>query len=287
MKPFDIDGVSWLDLRTKGFVHAKAFLTDGELSRVIDDYRAQAVKARTNGNYDAPLASPLLTRSLESKVASVSDAVRAATGLRADVAVAGLYFSTEKGVNFAWHQDHESYFIYQQHSHYLNFYVPIVKPDPERTNLCLVPFDALERRVSRPDYQRLIGSGAARFLPDEGRTLVSDDEHGEQYALPVNIEELKVTPRLEPGDLLLLRGDMIHRTEDTQTDRVALSLRRTRGNAVIRKAKLVGAADFKRQIITNNKSTYGVLLECFEALRQEEITAKQFTSWHVTRGVRA
>lgn len=287
MDPFNPDGVNWLDLRTKGFVHAKGFLTEDELSRVSDDYRAQAVKARTNGNYDAPLASPLLTRSLDSKVSSVTDALRAATGLRADLTVAGLYFSTEKGVNFGWHQDHESYFIYQQHSHYLNFYIPIVKPDAERSNLCLVPFDALERSLSRPDYQRLVGSGAARFLPEEGRTLVADDERGEQYPLPVNIEDLKVAPRLEPGDLLLLRGDMIHRTEDTDTDRVALSLRRTRGNAVISKAKLTGASDFKRQIIANNKSTYGVLLDCFEALREEEITAKQFASWHVTRGARA
>jgi len=178
---------NWADLRTKGFVHAKAFLSDSELSRVSDDYRAQAVKARTNGNYDAPLASPLLTRSLDAKVAAVCDALRTATGLRADLTVAGIYFSTEKGVNFAWHQDHESYFIYQQHSHYLNFYMPIVKPDPECTNLCLVPFDALEQRLSRADYQRLVGSGAARFLPDGGRTLVSDDEHGEQYELPLNI----------------------------------------------------------------------------------------------------
>ena len=73
MKSFDIDGTNWLDLRTKGFVHAKAFLTDSELTRVSDDYRAQAVKARTNGNYDAPLASPLLTRSLDAKVAAVTD----------------------------------------------------------------------------------------------------------------------------------------------------------------------------------------------------------------------
>ena len=37
----------------------------------------------------------------------------------------GTYFSTEKGINFGWHQDHESYFVNQTHQHYLNIYMPI------------------------------------------------------------------------------------------------------------------------------------------------------------------
>ena len=41
----------------------------------------------------------------------------------------GTYFSTEKGINFGWHQDHESYFVNQTHRHYLNIYMPIKKPE--------------------------------------------------------------------------------------------------------------------------------------------------------------
>ena len=39
------------------------------------------------------------------------------------------YFATEKGINFGWHQDHESYFVNQTHQHYLNIYIPIKKSE--------------------------------------------------------------------------------------------------------------------------------------------------------------
>jgi hypothetical protein len=278
---------NWCDLRTKGFVHAKSFLTEHELTRLRDDYQAQATKSRANGNYDVPLASPLVTRSLEGKLAAAAGALYEATGVLADMTVAGLYFATEKGVNFAWHQDHESYFLYQQHSHYLNFYIPIIKPDPLRTNICLVPFDALESRLTRADYRRLVGSGASRFMPEADQTWVSDDEQGEQYTLPLNLESLRITPQLDAGDLLLMRGDMIHRTEDTSTDRVAISFRRTRANAVISKTRFFAGADSKRQMIQNNRGIYAPLIECFESLRREEVTAKQLASYQLTRGMRA
>ena len=43
--------------------------------------------------------------------------------------------------------------------------------------------------------------------------------------LPVHFDEIAQTPHLREGDALLFRMDLFHQTQDTETERVALSLR--------------------------------------------------------------
>lgn len=274
-----ITDLPWQSLASRGFLHVREFLTPPELAKLRNDYEAQFARGAANGNYDVPLVSPLLTWRFEPKLQAVGAVVQAAAGICADMTVAGLYFSTAKGISFAWHQDHESFFMYQQHADYLNFYIPVIKPEVAHTNLCVIPFDRLAAQVPERCYRRLAGSGAARLFPDGCETRVCDDEHGEEYTLPVNIEELKVTPEMAPGDLLLMRGDMIHRTQDTQTERVAVSFRRTRAASVINRARLLSGASAKREMMQKNGALFAPLLACFETLKQEEITAKQLAAY--------
>jgi hypothetical protein len=278
---FAIAGAPWEDLATAGFVHVRGFLSTREVAKVRSDYEAQRARgAARNGNYDVPTASPLLTWHFEPKLRAVSAAVSTATGITADMTVAGLYFATEKGVSFAWHQDHESFFIYQQHRNYLNFYVPIVKPERSRSNVCIVPFDRVDANAGR---DRLLGSGASRFFPQGATTRVCMDESGDEYVLPVDIEGLKVTPELDPGDLLLMRGDAIHRTQDTSTERVAISFRRTRSSGRISRARLLAGGLAKRDMMRKNSALFGPLLECFEVLRRDEITAQELSAFYMNR----
>jgi hypothetical protein len=277
---FAIAGAPWEELATAGFVHVRGFLSPRDVAKVSGDYTAQRARAARNGNYDVPTASPLLTWHFEPKLRAVSEAVSAATGIKADLAAAALYFATEKGVSFAWHQDHESFFIYQQHRDYLNFYVPIVKPERSRSNVCVVPFDRIDANAGR---DRVVGSGACRFFPQGSTTRVCVDESGEEYVLPVDIERLKVTPELEPGDLLLMRGDVIHRTQDASTDRVAISFRRTSSSGRIRKSRLLAGGPAKRDMMRKNSALFGPLLECFGVLRRDEITAQELSSFYMNR----
>jgi hypothetical protein len=97
------------------------------------------------------------------------------------------------------------------------------------------------------------------------------DETGAEYQLPVNIDTLAVHPELSAGDLLLIRGDVIHRTQDAEKQRTAVSIRYTKGNAPISRAQLLSGCDFKRNMIKNNQRTYDSILEKFNT--QDVVTA--------------
>jgi ectoine hydroxylase-related dioxygenase (phytanoyl-CoA dioxygenase family) len=277
----------WQELKDKGYVHIKKFLTDAELLVLRDDWteRSKATKGSANGNYPIVDVTQRTIWRFHRKVKAVTDTVSAVTGINADADAGGsAYFATTKGVNFCWHQDHEPFFVYQQSIDYLNFYIPVLKPDIKRTNLCLIPMDSLQARLPE-HFERLLGSGAKRYYPNGNETLVCDDEDGSEYTLPMNFEDFKVTPELEPGDLLLLRGDVIHRTEDTETERVAVSFRRTSSRAVINRAKILSGCSKKHEMMRNNWDLYKVVFECLDKLNQDEITAHQFHAYFMSESL--
>jgi hypothetical protein len=128
-----------------------------------------------------------------------------------------------------WHQDHESYYASNDHFNYVNLYVPISKPNRAKTNLCVVPFDKL-RDVCKPLHDVCYNGGAARYThyrPPGGkvRCMRLDDAQGTNEVYDCDLELLKETPQLGPGDALVIRGDTLHRTEDLATVRTVLSLR--------------------------------------------------------------
>lgn len=120
-------------------------------------------------NYDAKLAAYSLLPRFEQKLKAISETVRTETGIDADMTSYALYFSIENGINFSWHQDLESFFLFQDHYHYLNFYVPITKGNQKQSNVSIVPFDQL--KIHAPEYySKLVGavqhtSGHAKTRP--------------------------------------------------------------------------------------------------------------------------
>ena len=137
----------------------------------------------------------------------------------------GAYFATMKSLNLDWHQDHDSYFINQTHKHCLIIYIPMIKPDPRKSNLTIVPVDVLRSRAPEV-WNSMEWKGASRMSYEDGTTTVTDDQNGGVHGeLDFPLDEIAVSPELSVGDVLLTRGDMIHRTQDTDTDRVVLSFR--------------------------------------------------------------
>ena len=137
----------------------------------------------------------------------------------------GAYFATMKSLNLDWHQDHDSYFINQTHKHCLIIYIPIIKPDPRKSNLTIVPVDVLRSRAPEV-WNSMEWKGASRMSYEDGTTTVTDDQNGGVHGeLDFPLDEIAVSPELSVGDVLLTRGDMIHRTQDSDTDRVVLSFR--------------------------------------------------------------
>ena len=175
----------------------------------------------------------------------------------------GTYFSTEKGINFGWHQDHESYFVNQTHQHYLNIYIPIKKPELDRTNLCVIPIDRFRERAPEA-WSALQWGGASTAQIEHGCTTISDDHvGGVRTTLDFELEELCETPTLAVGDALLLRGDIFHRTQDNDTARVALSVRAFNPNIKVAKEHYEQSCPTKRWFQENNPM-YEAISQAFE-----------------------
>jgi hypothetical protein len=184
------------------------------------------------------------------------------------------------------HQDFDlDYKLTRDHINYLNFWIPLRKPEFDRSNVTLVPFDVLLARA--PDeHGRLVGAGGNRFVVRNGRTAVfgkygsilSDADAPEpERVLDCDLEELAITPSLAAGDLLLMRGDVIHRTQDVDTDRVAASLRATHsGKVITRESSGVDDATDSSKAAAN---TQAMLRKCFDTLGRSSVTIAEFVAF--------
>src|SRR5262245_25841471 len=113
--------ICWKDLDTKGFVHIQGFLTAEQLDACRSDYASLPTGSK-NGNFNVPGAGDGISR-LSDAVRDVVTAIAANTTVRVDTFIGAAYFATKRGIRFNWHQDHESYFLFQTHVNYLNLYI--------------------------------------------------------------------------------------------------------------------------------------------------------------------
>ena len=189
----DYTNIPWKDLETKGFVHVPGFLSQAEIAVCRDDFAQQPVNANNHNN---PLSdASLRVACLRDSVADVMALVNAKTDIRIDCGFGGMYFATKRGVVFPWHQDHESYFAFQNHYDYLNFFIPVVKPAKDKSNLSIVPFDVLERE-SPKTFRRLVRSGATSVYDLGGRLMLCQVDSGTAHLMPSSFDRFACTPEL-------------------------------------------------------------------------------------------
>ncbi|MEO5901343.1 MAG: hypothetical protein ABIR68_14620, partial [Ilumatobacteraceae bacterium] len=125
------------DLETKGFLVVRGFLSPDEIEVLRDDHARLTVDENFNFNSKSP-TEEVMSR-LTPRFDDVLRQVNERTSLHVDVYVpdTSVYFAvgTDAGVNFPWHQDHESFYMVQNHFDYVNFYLPIVKPTASKSNV--------------------------------------------------------------------------------------------------------------------------------------------------------
>jgi hypothetical protein len=270
------DDVPFKDLETKGFVHIPGFLAQDELAACRADFEAQPLSK--NRNYGVSLVSDQAVARLKDRVETVMARVRTRTNLQVDCTLGGGYFATGRGISFPWHQDYESFFSSQNHYDYLNFYIPVVKPQRNKSNLTVIPFDVLQRE-SPETFQRVVRGGATRFVVVGDKQIAVAEDAGTTHVVPVDIERLAHTPLLDAGDLLLMRGDVIHRTQDTDTERVSLSLRVASSKTVIRRSMLADGPLAKARAMVNNPPMYEPIFRAFEDTGKNEIEIGELMTW--------
>ena len=252
-----------LKLLDRGFVLIPGFLDLKEIEAFRKDY--------DKGQFDQTVytlgrATPETIELISQKISTLLTEFHEIAEFRPSRFGGGTYFSTEKGINFGWHQDHESYFVNQTHQHYLNIYIPIKKPQLNRTNLCVIPIDRFRERAPEA-WSALEWGGASTAQIEDGRTTISDDHAGGvRTTLDFELEELCETPTLAAGDALLLRGDIFHRTQDNDTARVALSVRAFNPDIKVTKEHYEQSCRAKRSFQENNPM-YGAISQAFQNRR--------------------
>jgi len=254
------DNVNFSLLESKGFVVIPDFLSQEILWQLVDTSKNR--HCSSNNNYSIGLFSVI--DELKETISSTLTNISQTTDIHVDLIPSnGVYFDNQK-INFNWHQDHETYFKWQNCYNSLNFWMPIIKPISDKSGVEVIPFDILSQRFPNLTKEKFIGQGAKRIWTKNNNTLIVDDERGINYTLPISLDDLMVTPTLKSGDLLLMRGDCIHRTQDTDTDRLGISILCANGNHWISKEKFYSGSDHKRAMINKNKNGFKNIISKFE-----------------------
>lgn len=265
--------VDWSALETRGFVVNRGFLSPDERAALLRDYEASTLD--TNRNYKLKTVGLKAFALMRRKLDAIATAVRAATKIDVDSFQGATYFATEL-TNLDWHQEFEPYYLCEDLYNYLNFYLPFEKEDPARSNLKVVPFDTL-REHNRAAHELLLRNGASRFELAGKRTIVHRSTDGSRHVLDVDLEAIAECPPLEAGDLLVVRGDVVHRTQDSSTRRIAASFRMARAASVVHHARLAECGPYKLQVMMRNRRMFECAFQHFAELGRDESTVDQLT----------
>jgi hypothetical protein len=256
------------DLNSKGFCVIKSLFNPDQINIIRQDF--ELIKDHdVNKDYPVlPVGKRIpLTEIIETVVAPVSKTISNDIGLITDFSPTPVYFSIKHGVNFNWHQDHESYFYFNDHLNYLNIYVPIYKENKELSNVCVIDFQKLINKDPRMSF--LKGYGATSFSVLNGETILQDDNTNTKHYLNFDINEIADCPQLDVGDALIMRGDCIHRTQDTLTPRVAMSIRRMNSASVVKRSNFDITCPAKDVVYNGNKQHYQKILDKFGNAEQK------------------
>lgn len=268
--------MDYKDFETKGYTVIRSFLTPDELLVFKSDFdfvKRLQFSAPTNNYNIVPTAVHLR---IKTKITDLIKEISKNTDVSTDLIVpTSYYYSNLQSARYYYHQDHESFYVFQQNRNYLNFWIPIIKPDPVKSGLIVIPMDQLKELIPN-DIDRVIGNGATGYYPDGNITRVVNDNDDSEYTLPANITTIEVIPELNEGDLLLMRGDLIHSTQDTDTDRTAISIRCTKSTEPISKKVFLDGGQRKKEILAGVPKLVDDVLAKFKKVRKEVITARDF-----------
>jgi hypothetical protein len=276
--------VDFHDLMTTGFVVVPKFLGEADLAALRQDFANSPTRAR----FGFPLINvddPIVER-FSRHLRGISEAIAAATDLRVDIPSFGSYVHIESGKAEGWqnwHQDTISYYLGQDNYQYVNTYIAVTKPDASRTNVRMAPFDAMEAWMSPELRERVRGGGARRALRAQEHTWLLDDQEGGCDRLDGDLATLAVTPSLAEGDLLLMRGDVFHTTQDVDTDRLAVSFRLASSRSVVTRRRLGEFCLSKLIGMTSGGAVtllYQSSFDAFARADRDALTAAEFNPLH-------
>ena len=259
-------------LETQGFEIIPNLLNDELIEFLINNIQYQTFES--DSQYHIKCASPLVLDKITPIISSAVSQVTENTNIFVDLIIPELMLIDNQTSPFEqYHQDFKFFYILQQNRNKLNFWIPLIKNNRTKSGLGVIPMDKLISMV--PEYKdSIVNNGATRYMVNGATTEVNNFNKGTNYQLPINLDDIVVNPELSPGDALVLRGDTIHKTQDTDTHRLAISIRVTQGSAKINKNVFFGTNTVMQKHIDSMPHTIKIMQKLFD--KSSEVTAYDF-----------
>lgn len=258
----------------QGYVLKQAYFSAEECAELKQAFDERSLaecyfQMKTLGFHD------IKNQAIKTKVQDMIKDLNQKYGLKLNAAPDGCaFFETDPSKTWSgvaayedWHQDHTSFYMSGDHFSYLNIYVTVYKEDPSDANLGVIPFDAL-RKKSLAAYVQALGAGAtvwsqksdgdwethprlahSQFKVDpETKMIRFDDSSGKATQYHFMLDDIQTTHHLHVGDVMIMRGDLIHRRQPFKTRRIALSLRVTSDHSVVSRSHFLNTCPVKMHI---------------------------------------
>ena len=253
--------INFTDLETKGFLVIPNFLDNETIKKYKEHYSEIKSLPKQNKNYEVIVSKKeFIKNQLELLMQTISKYTNIKINL---IAPHTTYFDNSL-IKFDWHQDHEPYYIWQDSYNSINCWIPIIKPNPETSGINIIPFDRLEKYCLNIVESKLKGKGAKRFRVQlDGTTQMINDSDGTTTILLFNLDTLSESPILNEGDLIMLRNDVIHKTQNVTDNRLAISIRCINGNTIITRDNFLNSCEVKENMIANNSRGFALINQKF------------------------
>jgi hypothetical protein len=215
-------------LMTDGYTVIRQFLSSEEIREYNSFYTAIKTQVRKGLAFEKNKPEALLGLpcfSLHDKIDDLASRINDRTNFDLNYRRPSAAFFDTSITSLMWHQDDDTEQYHGKLYRSVNFWMPILKPDPAKSGLCLISPLKL-KQISQAAYDGVIGRGDIGFIEETNKTTVIN-RHSHEVICTFNfeIEPLAVSPVLYAGDLLLFRGDVPHRTQDHDTYRIAIGVR--------------------------------------------------------------
>lgn len=262
--------IDYKKLETDGYLVIPNFLNSNEVNEILNQFEIYKEQFNSTGpdnkNYNVIYSD--LTESLTHKAQTLVDNINKETNIKLSGFGKKLENLDSSITKFGWHQDHEVYYTYQDAYNCVHFWIPIVKPDITQTGIDVIPHTRIEKALPELYQKNIKAKGAKRFLLRPPRIEMHDDETGELIYLDFDFDTIKETPNVGSGDLILLRGDTIHRSQirtETTPWRLSVAFWAFNLEAELTKERFYRGCEMKRFMIKNNPKAFEGIAKAFDS----------------------
>ncbi len=272
-----------MDYRTieeNGFLHLKDIISSDDIKKLVNEYRSADVIS--NEKYNSKKVTSASREILRPYYLKILQEISAQTNLTLNtINNGGTYFSTNDGIH-DWHQDSLTYYLFQTHKDFVIIWTPIIKPTSSSGNLSLFPYKEF-RKADEKFFKLRKDKGSAHFYQKGTKNIfhITDSKEDSVLNVNFNLNELQFTPEVEIGDVLIMQGDLFHKTQDNSCDRVAISLYGLNQDTVLTSENFHCSGDYKRQYFERNPELYLKLVEFFNLNKTATVkNLLEFVSHH-------